>query len=304
MVDSLRASMAPDVAAADVRLISAACHKRVYIAGTSRLILWDIGDRLRGKGTSVAATLPTEACITRALELASELMPAGDRIIEREIRQDPELWRDPDVGLVSWLECTGDEPDYETIATMLHETNHRVSRGRCIFDFSSDRDLCFDIDPALPPGAIARYAAAPARLDPDGASIFMRLQELYLVQNQQSIRSLLEEVMSYRIEAEMYAVGAKRKLYPPANVTIFNNLPAMMTIATRYLVELSARDPKLAASQFGPHSRNRDAVLAVLDAAEASYQMWLAAVGKPGNYERVLWDEYQRNRKRWLASDP
>lgn len=276
MLESLRASVAPDVASRELRLVEAACHKRVYVGGTARFILWEIAGYLRGKATSTTTPQPSPACIERALEYANELFPTGERIIEREAAQDPELWRDPDVGLVSFLACDAGAPTFESIATMLHETNHRVSRGKCVFDFSADRDLCFELDRSLPPGRIALYTEPPKQLDAEGAAVLLRLQKLYLEQNGQGIRELFDEVMAYRIESELYAIGFTRKLYPKPAVRVFNNLPAMMALTMRYLDELAARDPELAAREFGPKGRNRAAVIALFEQAEASYKLWRA----------------------------
>ena len=301
---SLLPSVAPDTALSDLRLVDSTCHKRAYVVGTARLVVWDIEGYVRGKATKISYPLPTEPCIERALAQAYDLVPFAEAIIKREIAQDPQLWRDPDVGLVSWLECDGDEPKYETIATMLHETNHRVSRGKCIFDFSAKRDICFELeDTGLPPAIIAAYPKAPGKLDSVAASEFLRIQQLYLEQNGQHLRELLDEVMAYRIEAELYAVGVARNLYPAPGVTTFNNLPIMMALATRYVNELATRDPQRAATEFGPQGRNRDQLIALLDQAEASYKVWLKAVGKPRAYEGTLFADYERSRKRWLDRD-
>lgn len=298
---SLLASVAAESRVTDLKLAEAKCHKRAYVVGTARIVIWEVDGYVRGKGTKISYALPTNACIERGLAQAKELAPFADAILAREIAQDPQLWRDPDVGLVSWLECEGDVPKFETIATMLHETNHRISRGKCVFDFTAQRDICFELeDKALPPALIAAYPRAPSELDALSASEFMRVQKLYLEQNGQRLRELLDEVMAYRIEAELYAVGLTRKLYPAPGVTTFNNLPLMMALATRYVNELAVRDPQRAAAEFGPKGRNRDQLIALLDAAEASYNVWLKAVGKPRAYEDALFADYERARRQWL----
>jgi hypothetical protein len=300
-LEQLRASTAPRAALDDLRLVSAACHKRAYVAGTARLVVWDAGDYLRGKATAVMSPLPTPACIERGLTRAVDVLPAADAIIKREIAQDPELWRDPDIGLVSWLECEGDEPKFESIATMVHETNHRVSRGKCVYEFAGKRDICFDLDGALPAGAIAAYPTTPAGLDAEDSRWFEHVQTLYLQRDGQGIRELIDEVTAYRIEAEMYAVGIARKLHPKPGHTATNNLPLIMALVVRYINELAARDADLAAAQFGVRGKNRDAMLAVLDQAEASYRTWLQVVRVAPTFERTFWDDYQRGRQQWLS---
>ncbi len=285
----------------DVELSEATCHKRAYVVGTARIVIWQVGELIRGKGTKLSHPLPTTACIDRALAQAHDFAPFADAIIEREVAQDPELWRDPDVGLVSWLECDGDQPKFATISTMLHETNHRVSRGKCIFDFSTQRELCFELEDALPLAIIAAYPTTPSGLDPLSATEFLRVQKLYLEQNGQRLRELLDEVMAYRIEAELHAVGIARKIYPEPGVTTFDNLPLMMALVMRYVNELGVRDPQLAAKEFGPTGRNRATLVALLDQAEASYKVWLSAVGTPGAYERTFFADYERGRRRWLS---
>jgi hypothetical protein len=302
LLEQLRASTTPEAQPEDLKLVTAECKKRVYVVGGSRFVMWELRDFIRGKATKRAFPLPTPKCIERGISLANDLVPFADEILAREAAQDPELWRDPDVGAVSFLECDGEQPSYESIATMLHETNHRVSRGKCVFDFSANRELCFELDDALPPGTIAAYPRTPAQLDPESAKWSQHVQSLYLDQNGQGIREMLDEVMAYRVEAEMHAVGVTRRLFPKPGTTTYLNMTQMMALTVRYLNELARREPALAAREFGPRGRNREALLAVLDQAEASYKRWLAAVKTPGPYERVFWDDYQRGRAQWLAA--
>ncbi|MDX2092269.1 MAG: hypothetical protein SFX73_30675 [Kofleriaceae bacterium] len=301
LLEQLRASTTPDVRPEQLELVLAECKKRVYVVAGSRFVLWEMRDFIRGKATKRAFPLPTPRCIERGLRLAQDLVPFASAILEREAAQDPALWRDPDVGAVSFLECEGEQPSYDSIATMLHETNHRVSRGKCVFDFTANRELCFELDDALPPGTIAAYPRTPAQLDPESAKWAQHVQTLYLDQNGQGIREILDEVMAYRVEAEMHAVGVTRRLFPKPGTTTYLNMTQMLALTMRYLNELERREPALAAREFGPNGRNREALLTVLDQAEASYRRWLAAVKTPGIYERVFWDDYQRGRAQWLA---
>lgn len=302
VLEPLRASVAPDTPADALRLVSSSCRKRVYVAGRARFVVWTVGDHMHARGASTTSPLPTAPCIDRALALARQLVPFADTILQREAAQNPELWRDPDVGAVSYLECdAADQPTFTSIETMLHETNHRVSPGACIFDFRADRDVCFALPATLPLAALGAYDRPPAPLDAAATRAFDFLQTLYLERNAQDLLELLDEVMAYSVSAEVLAAGATRKLYPRPGVTTFNNLPLMMALAARYADQLAVRDPALAARELGPGGRNHDAFIAVLDRAEASYQIWCQAVGTPGLFERTFWDDYQRRRQAWLA---
>ena len=97
---------------------------------------------------------------------------------------------------------------------------------------------------------------------------------------------------SHRLETNRFATTG-----PPS----FINLPFMMALITRYMNELVARDPALAAREFGPQGRHRAAIVAMLDGAEASYQRWLRAAKTPSSFERAFWDDYRRARQRWLG---
>lgn len=296
---------AGQAAPAAVRLVTAVCEKRAYVAPNgARFVFWDAQDGLHGKMSTKVCALPTEACIQRALAITHDLAPWADGILEREAARHPTLWRDPDVGAVSFLECNAaDEPSFKSIETMLHETNHRISVDRCIYDYATASDLCFLLDKTLPPGMIAAYASAPPGLDEDAHDWFLHLQETYLVNDGQGIRELLDEDMAYSVTSELIAIGLARGLYERPGRS-FNNLTMIMALTMRYLNELARRDPGLAAAQFGPTSANRAPLLAVLARGEAAYEAWLQAVGTPGVFERVFWDEYLRERRAWDAGTP
>ncbi|HVK83413.1 MAG TPA: hypothetical protein VM513_04865 [Kofleriaceae bacterium] len=302
LLEQLRASTTPDAHPAQLRLVTAECRKRAYVVGPSRFVLWESRGMLRGKATKRSYPQPSPACIERGLAMARDLAPFAGAILDREVAQNAELWRDPDVGAVSYLECERDQPSFDSIATMLHETNHRISRGACVFDFSTGRELCFALAHDLPPGTIAAYPSAPVQLDPQAARWFQHVQALYLEQNGQGIRELVDEVMAYRVEAELHAIGVARKVYPKPGATTYINMTQMMALTVRYLNELARHHPAIAAAEFGPQTANRAATLAVLDQAEATYKRWLAAVKTPGSYERTFWDDYQRGRAQWLLT--
>lgn len=297
---------AGQAAPTEVRLVSAVCEKRAYVAPNgARFVFWDAQDGLHGKMSTKVCALPTEACIQRALAITHDLAPWADGILEREAARHPSLWRDADVGAVSFLECdAADEPSYKSIETMLHETNHRISVDRCIYDYATASELCFSLDKALPPGMIAAYASAPPGLDEDAHAWFLHLQETYLVNDGQGIRELLDEDMAYSITSELKAIGRARGLYGRAGDWTYNNLTMIMALSMRYLNELARRDPGLAAAQFGPTSANRAPLLAVLARGEAAYDAWLQVVESPGGFERVFWEEYLRERRVWDAGTP
>lgn len=286
------------VAVSEVRLVSAACRKRVYLAPNARFVFWDTDDSVHGKVVTRSCALPTDACIERALVLARDYVPFADAIMQREATQNPALWRDPDVGAVSYLKCDlADQPDFMSIDTMLHETNHRLSPDKCIFDYATAGELCFELPRDLPEGMIAAYPGPPGALDADAAEWFAHVQKTYLVDNGHGIRELLDEVMAYSITSRMLAVGAARRIYPLPGHSTYNNLPLLMAFASRYLEALATHDPALAAREFGANGRNRAALLAVLGRGEAAYEAWLQAVPVPGVFERTFWADYQRGRQ-------
>lgn len=291
-----------EAAPSEIRLVSALCEKRAYLAPSgTRFVFWDAFDGLHGKMSTSTCALPTETCIQRALAIAHDIAPWADGILEREAARHPDLWRDPDVGAVSFLECNAaEQPAFKSVDTMLHETNHRISPDKCIYDYATGSDLCFELDRALPAGMIAAYASAPPGLDEEAHRWHVHIQETYLVEDGQGIRELLDEVVAYSITSELMAIGTARQLYGHRTPS-FNNLTMIMALTMRYLNELGRRDPALAAAQFGPTSVNRAPLLAVLARGEAAYDAWLQIVGTPGTFERVFWDEYVRGRREWDA---
>jgi hypothetical protein len=286
----------------NVRLVSAECRKRVYGWNGRRFVFWDTQDSVHGKMSTKTCELPTDACIERALTLANEYVPFANTLMRKAAEQSPDLWRDPDVGAVSFLQCNAyGEPSFNSIETMLHETNHRLSPDKCIFDWSTGGEFCLELDRKLPEGKIAAYPRPPEALDDDAIEWFRHVQKVYLFDNEQGIRNLLEEVISYSATSEMLAVGAARRIYPKPGRSTYNNLPLLMSITARYLSELAARDPAMAAKEFGPKGRNRAVVEAVLARGEASYKRWLDSGAKVSVFERTFWDDYQRARDDWRA---
>jgi hypothetical protein len=296
------ATLRKSTASGEPRLAAVACHKRVYVAGPARFIVWGTRAELHGKGSSTTEPLPTARCIDRALALARELAPFGVTILDHEAARNARLWRDPEVGAVSYVKCDPlDEPVFTSVGTMLHETNHALAQGPCIFDFVAARELCFELDPALPPGAIASYPHPPAALDGNATKWLTHVQSLYLDRNGQGLIELLDEVMAYRASAEWTAIGIETNRFATTGPPSYINLPFMMALIPRYMNALAVRDPVLAAKEFGPHGRHRAAIIAILDGAEASYRRWLRATKSPSSFERTFWDDYQRSRQRWLG---
>ncbi|MDX2090610.1 MAG: hypothetical protein SFX73_22310 [Kofleriaceae bacterium] len=297
VLETLRRSAAAGVP----QLVAADCLKRTYVAGPVRFVIWGPRGQLHGKGSSATDPRPSTRCIDRALALAHELAPFAATILGREAVRNAAMWRDPEVGAVSYVRCDPlDEPMFTSVGTMLHETNHALAQGRCIFDFAAERELCLDLDPALPRGVIAIYARPPVTLDANARKWLAHVQTLYLERNGQGLLELLDEVVAYRATAEWTAIGLETNRFGATGPPAYINLPLMMALITRYVNELAVRDPALAAREFGPHGRNRAAVLDILDGAEVSYQRWLRATKKPSSFERTFWDDYQRGRQRWL----
>ena len=75
------ATLRKSTAAGTPSLVAAACHKRVYVAGPARFIVWGTRATLHGKGSSTAEPPPTARCIERALALAHELAPFAGTIL-------------------------------------------------------------------------------------------------------------------------------------------------------------------------------------------------------------------------------
>lgn len=298
-----RVTNTPGANSGEPQLVLAECKKRVYQAGQERFVVWDAGKILRAKRSSWTYPQPSEACIRHSLALIDRLMPFGTAIIQREAAIYPELWRDPDVGAVAHLDCTGDRAKFESIATTLHETVHSVSHDDCVYDFAAKQDVCFELTQPLPGGGLAAFARAPGPLDAGSAETFADVQHTYLVEDEQRIQELLDEVMAYSAGTEAYAVGAAQRLYPAPNQNYYNNLPLLMALAANYLATLAQRDPVLADQVFGPTSKNRAPVLTVFARGEAAYRRW-TAVRPTRSYERTFWAEYQRARAAWLAAGP
>jgi hypothetical protein len=304
-VASMMASLGKGIVAdpTTIRLLVAACQKRIYGAGTARFLFWNDATGLHGKVSSNKLAPPTPACMDRALVLARDLVSFSDTIMGRAATQDPEMWRDPDLGVVSYLECDdADRPTFQSVDTMLHETNHRVSVD-CIFDFTADREVCLELDRKLPEGLIAAYPQAPGQLDEDAANWFLHVQTTYLTNNEHGIGEMLDETMAYSVTARFSAAGAARRYYPLPGHSTYLNLPLIMAFAARYLAELPRRDPAMAAKEFGPTGRNRQTVLYILGLGEASYQAWLDAGATPSIFERTFWEDYQRAKAQWLGGN-
>lgn len=274
------------------RLVGASCSKRQYVDNSHRYVVWGRPNQLRARRTSLDALLPTSGCIERGLVVARDVIrPAGAVILQRAAQQDPDLWRDPDIGAAAYLKCDRfDRPDTESLATMLHETVHRLGGVACVFEFENDRRRCFLDEGELPPATIARFRAPPKHLDADAVRWFEHLQHTYLDPDGANIRSLLDEVTAYRIEAELEATGRIRNSYV--------NLPMLMALAVRYLDIVAAGPGPVFLKSFRKTGANGAIATELLDLGERAYQK-LSASGRAGVFERGLWDEYRRTRAQW-----
>jgi hypothetical protein len=292
-------------------LVSSSCTKRIYNDDGARVVMWRGEDGLIHSTNAPAKPYPTTPpCFERAVERAATLVPYGRSLLAREARVHPTTWNDPDIGAAGFVACDADQqPTIESIETLLHETNHGLADHQhgCLHEFTTDQPLCFALDARLPRRSIARVSEPVPGFGKNETFALSSFQDIYLgVKNpDEGPIFLFDELMAYRITSDMQSA---RLLLAGKHRTEFNNLPLVMDLSVRYVLELASRDATLAEQTFGPQTENRAHLLALLDQAEGSYRSWLASLSKlrqkPTSFERTFWEAYQRDRRRWTTATP
>lgn len=131
-------------------LIEDKCWKRIYERGDYELVVYKSPESPANvKGMMGKANSPelTRQCFERGLSLAKKLnLPFVDRVIEKDKAFYPQLWEDPHVGLVRWLQCSATDPiDFKSsVATMIHELSHGLNTDNCMFLSSKVENICFN----------------------------------------------------------------------------------------------------------------------------------------------------------------
>lgn len=282
-------------------LIDSSCSKRVYQLGKYRIVVWKQPGGETGHSVSVGSSVPA-ACFERAMERAATVVTYGASLVAAGKKQYADTWADEDVGAARWLECdpTG-TPSHASIATLLHEINHRLGATGCVHEFSDASQLCFTLaHDTLPKRSVARIGSLPG-LPAHYVQAAKAVQDLYLGAIDQGPLSLLDELMAYRITAEVKAKDVSSVIQKSdSGVTrTLDHLALMMNLTVRYFSALRKSHPAV-------HAANRANVILLLDRAERSHRMWLDAMAaanhEPSKYERLFYASYQADRERWLGS--
>jgi hypothetical protein len=311
-IDAARPAGSPPLGAS--ALADASCHKRVYRRGNYTIVVSrDSGApyRVRGSFSETAAGAPraTAGCLADAESELRRLVPYADSILREAREAIGERWTDPDLGPLTYLECDASGRAVGgSLATMLHELNHTLASGTCVHEPTLDAQVCFVLPPGLPPRRIARLDRIQIA-DPSLRRAIEAAHTLYLDRlGDGDIVSLLDEMVAYRISADVYAAELRD---PHRSAAAFIDrhvvlLPFVAYLVTRYLVALRERDPALFEQSFGAGApSNRAALLALLDPNQRSYDGWLRALramnGTPVESETHYWTLYLTARKRALA---
>lgn len=311
-IDAARPAGSPPLGAS--QLADTSCRKRVYRRGNYTIVVsQDSGDPRGVRGSfSESASPPTHAtarCLADAESELRRLVPYADSILREARAASGDRWSDPDLGPLTYLECDASERAVAgSLATLLHELNHTLGGGACVHEPTTDSQICFDLPPGLPPRRIARLDRIRLH-DPSLRRAIEAAQTLYLDRlGDGDIVSLLDEMVAYRISADVFAAELAD---PHRSTAAFIDrhvvlLPFVGYLVTRYLIALRERDPALYERSFGAGApENRAALVALLDPNERSYRDWLRALramnGTPVESETRYWNLYRAARQRALA---
>jgi hypothetical protein len=271
------------------------CWKRMYRMGQASMVMY----RKRNGSIGVDAhlhdvdTAERQACLDAALhELKTWRLVDTDSILRRYQAEDTH-WNDLDVGFANYLRCdpTGHKLEKESLVTALHETEHQLSSGGCLFRAREGKMACFNIPNGMPKRSLGKLNEFPTTnpQQQEGARLF---QEIYLVRFDESPLLLLDELNAYVVTTRGYTAFLRKDGVPgffeaDGNTRSGVLLPMVMLWTTQYFERLGKQYPESAKAFWG-NPGNRDGVRGLLAEAEEAYREWLAQLQRVNKEQKEL----------------
>ncbi len=245
------------------------------------------------------------ACWTKSTRVIDDLrVPWARNILVAHRHSFAWEWDNLEIGPGNWLNCDGTRNDeLESNITLLHELLHDLKEGQCLFSADGGDRVCFQLEAGLPPRSLAKLDSFPTK-EENVRTGFAAIQRMYLTDSDQQPIMLFDELNAYTITTRAWT-ALVRKLGP---VDFFEGdrrtgmlLPLFAFYSTHYLVQLKKTRPAMFEKEFGHETKNRKALVVLLERAGVAHEEWLGILSSirngPKEIETNLWQMYVQERR-------
>ena len=283
--------------ASDFQLIEDKCWKRTYLKSGRQVVLYKHLDGPASEmklATSSGAgdAAAKKACIAAATQtLRRSDAQLIDAIFQKHQSLQADFFGDLDVGPVKWLKCQDRASIdwYESLGTMLHETNHENRVGDCVYSPFQKAPQCFEFEQGMPRRAYAALETFPVR---DAASVakLKMIQKVYLTDMDEPFVMILEELNSYTVTLRamdrlIQSEGVKSH-YPAGEDRQGVLVPLFQVYAIRYLDRLLESNRPQFERVFLQRPANLNRLKTILKDSEIAYREWEKTLKKIGKLQK------------------
>lgn len=276
--------------------IERSCHKIKYQAFDNvQVVIYRLPGMTKTLSSTVNYTEPAEqsACWNKALTDVMQIDKDGryQQLLDLHKKMNPFEWQDLDIGPSKWVKCgpNNQEIYFGSLVTLVHEVNHEVKKFDgdqvCLYMLEKKDHLCFEFDTDLPRRSLGKLDLNIIPHDA-GRDMLTQMQDVYLLNIDQEIWSLLDELNAYGITLQTMTrilevkgfdhivTGGKRNL---ALVTMFQ------LIVKRYFERLKEKNPEAYQKILVDNKEN---LKALLKSSNESYKEWVRVLEKYNEKEK------------------
>lgn len=280
----------------ELKEIERSCHKIKFKAFDDvQVIVYRLPGMQNTLSSTVNFTEPAlqKTCWDKALSDVSDI-DKDDRfkhLMELHQKMNSFEWKDLDVGPSKWIKCgvNDQEKYYSSLVTLVHEVDHEVKTFKgdnvCLYLLEKKDYLCFQFDKDLPRRSLGRVDLNIIPFDA-GRESLTHLQDVYLLNIDQEIWSLLDELNAYGVTARTMT----RILEVRGSDHIFTEGKRNMSIVSmfqlivkRYFERLKEKNPKAYAKVI---NENRKNLQTLLQNSNDAYLEWTNVIAKHNEKEK------------------
>lgn len=280
----------------ELKEIERSCHKVKYKAFDNvQVVVYRLPGMINTLTSTVNYTEPAlqQACWDKALGDLTEIDKDSRYKNQMDLHQKshPFEWKDLDVGPSKWVKCglNDQEQYYSSLVTLVHEVNHEIKTFKdnqvCLYLLEKQDYLCFEFDKDLPRRSLGRLDLNIIPFDA-GRESLTHLQDIYLLNIDQEIWSLLDELNAYGISARTMT----RILEVKGGAHIFTEGKRNMAIVSmfqlivkRYFERLKVKNPRAYTKTL---EQNRENLKVLLQNSNDAYLEWVRVITSHNEKEK------------------
>jgi hypothetical protein len=276
--------------------IERSCHKIKYQAFDKvQVIVYRLPGMKNTLSSTVNYTEPVlrQACWDKALMDIFEIDKGNryQKLMELHQKMNPFEWKDLDVGPSKWVKCGLDDQEiyYSSLVTLVHEVNHEIKTFKdnqvCLYLLEKQDYICFQFDKDLPRRSLGRLDLNIIPFDA-GRESLTHLQDVYLLNIDQEIWSLLDELNAYGISARTMT----RILEVKGNAHIFREGKRNMAIVSMFQLIVKRYFERLKEKNLRAYEKvmaqNRKHLQILLQDSNDAYLEWLRVIARNNEKEK------------------